>query len=146
MTQNTTAPMWSDDADRQGRAAYLEAEAAQKLRRSPAELARRPLPEEAAKLAELQASVDVAVSQVEAAKSELFAALPPIVVGSARQVGGLLGHDPVATIDAFFVARQKMYAAQDVEGKARGRHTDYQMLVQAAGHRRHLAMTQDGAA
>src|SRR4051812_26952802 len=90
MKTTDSAPAWTDEADRTGRAAYLAAEQEQRDRRTPAERARDPLPEEQARLAELQASVDVAVGQVELAKTALRAALPQHIEARYPSAGGML--------------------------------------------------------
>lgn len=140
----TPAPAWSEEANAQGRAAYLAAERLMEARMTTAELAGRPLPVEAARLAELQAAVDDAVAKVDLAKAEVMATFPPVVEGSARQVSGPVGYrpSPLETTDSFLRARTALHAAQEVEGKARGVHTSYQMRVQEAGRNRYLAMTQ----
>lgn len=146
MTQNTTAEAWSTDANERGLQAWRDAEARLRARRTPAELAREPLPEELARLAELEASVDVAVGLVDAAKVKMAATFPPIVEGHARQAGGLLSHGPVADTDRYFQAKQALLAAQELEGKARSRHTTAQIAVSEAGQRRYVAATQKESA
>lgn len=141
---HTTAEAWTVEASELGRQAILDAEAQMRARRSPAELAREPLPEEQARLDELQASADVALGLVDAAKAAMAATLPPVVEGHARQIGSLLSHGPVETTGRYFAAKLQLQAAQEVEGLAVGRHTDYQMQVSAAGQARFVRMTEEG--